>query len=99
MAAELMSALVTSIVTIVVVAVAALVIGFWWLSRKRLRFGPFARIDERQQEANILLVRADDAVTAAEDEVGFAIAQFGAKRAAAFSAALEAARAELREAF
>ncbi|HRN28505.1 MAG TPA: hypothetical protein PK890_02190, partial [Terrimesophilobacter sp.] len=99
MAAELASALVTTIVTVAVIAVAALVVGFWWLSRKRLRFGPASKIDARQQEANILLVRADDAVTAAGDEVGFAIAQFGAKKAAPFVTALDEARTQLREAF
>lgn len=99
MAAEFASALVTTLVTFAVVIVGAFIAGFWWLSRKRLRFGPAARIDEAQQQANILLVRADDAVEAAADEVGFAIAQFGAKRAAPFVAALESARAQLREAF
>lgn len=99
MAAELASALVTTVITLAVVAVGAIVLGFWWLMRKRLRFGPAARIDARQQEANILLVRADDAVTAAADELSFAIAQFGEKRAAPFAAALEQARAQLREAF
>lgn len=99
MAAELASALVTTLTTLTVVIVVAVVGGFWWLSRKRLRFGPAARIEERQQEANILLVRADDAVTTAEDEVAFALAQFGAKRSESFAKALEAARADLREAF
>lgn len=99
MAAELASALVTTIITLTVVVVVAIVGGFWWLTRKRLGFGPAARIDEKQQEANILLVRADDAVTSAEDEAAFALAQFGAKRSAGFAKALEAARADLREAF
>lgn len=99
MAAELASALVTTIVTVAVIVVVGLVVGFWWLSRKRLRFGPASRIDAKQQEANILLVRADDAVTAASDEVGFAIAQFGAKKAAPFVKALDEARSQLREAF
>lgn len=99
MAAEYASAALTTIITLAVVIGGALVAGFWLLSRRKLRFGPAARIDQAQQEANILLVRADDAVTKAVDEVSFAVAQFGEKRAAPFAAALAAARAQLREAF
>lgn len=99
MAAEYASAALTTIITLVVVIGGALIAGFWLLSRRKLRFGPAERIDKTQQEANILLVRADDAVNAAEDEVAFAIAQFGEKKAAPFVAALSLAQQQLREAF
>lgn len=45
------------------------------------------------------LVQADDAVLTSEQELGFAIAIFGERVMAPFSGAVEAARAELREAF
>lgn len=99
MAAEYASAALTTIITLVVVIGGALVAGFWLLSRRKLRFGPAARIDQTQQEANILLVRADDVVTKAVDEVSFAVAQFGEKKAAPFAAALATAQRQLREAF
>jgi hypothetical protein len=52
-----------------------------------------------QQRANILLVRLDDAVSSGEEELGFAMAQFGADATADYAHALTAARANLTEAF
>jgi len=49
--------------------------------------------------ANILLVRADEAVTAGEDELGFAVAQFGEAQTAAFTKTMADARGRLAEAF
>jgi hypothetical protein len=46
-----------------------------------------------------VLVRADDAVEAAENEVGFAIAQFGPDRTRPFADAVASARAAVAEAF
>jgi hypothetical protein len=45
------------------------------------------------------LVQIDDAVLSSEQELGFAIARFGERAAAPFSAAVQLARAELRDAF
>jgi len=50
-------------------------------------------------QANVLLVRADEAVKAGDDELGFAIAQFGAERSREFGAAVTEARAKLGRAF
>jgi hypothetical protein len=49
--------------------------------------------------ANILLVRADDAVRDAEDELGFAMAQFGGDATTGLSRALADARQRVMEAF
>ncbi|HEV2638091.1 MAG TPA: hypothetical protein VGX23_23280 [Actinocrinis sp.] len=54
---------------------------------------------ELEAEAAQLLVRTDDAVKTSEQELGFAIAQFGGQAAAAFSEALEEAKADLSDAF
>lgn len=49
--------------------------------------------------AGSALVHADDAVRAAEDDLAFAVAQFGESRTREFGAVLDRARADLREAF
>lgn len=51
------------------------------------------------QRANILLVHLDDALTRNDDELGFAIAQFGEQKTREFAAAVAAAKANLTEAF
>ena len=49
--------------------------------------------------ANILLVRVDDEVASSEDELGFALAQFGDEITTSFSITLERAKEQLNEAF
>lgn len=56
-------------------------------------------IDDLSRQAGAVLVRADDAVETAENEVGFAVAQFGDDRTRQFAAAVTAARADVMEAF
>jgi hypothetical protein len=51
------------------------------------------------RRAAISLVRADDLVQAASDELGFAIAQFGEQATRDFAAALTTSRRQLRDAF
>ncbi|RNE67424.1 coiled-coil domain-containing protein [Cryobacterium tepidiphilum] len=58
-----------------------------------------AAADARQRQAAISLVRADDQVQAATDELGFAVAQFGDRAAQDLRAALDASRRDLRDAF
>lgn len=55
--------------------------------------------EELGREANQLLIKTDDALRDAEQEVGFAEAQFGAAQSAALATALAAAREDLRQAF
>jgi hypothetical protein len=54
---------------------------------------------ERTAQTSRALVQTDDAVLSSEQELGFAIARFGERVAAPFSAAVQSARAELRDAF
>jgi hypothetical protein len=86
--------------------VLAVVAGAIWLlvsvSRRkgrRIRAAERAEVTERARTAAISLVRADDLVEAASDELGFAIAQFGERATADFAAALEVSKRQLREAF
>jgi DNA repair exonuclease SbcCD ATPase subunit len=92
------AAVLTVVLTVVVVFVALVGIGFWILARRRKGGSPDA-LTALQQRANILLVRVDDAVRNADDELAFAIAQFGDVRSREFEAVLTAAKAQLREAF
>ena len=67
-------------------------------SRERER-AQAAITSERARAAAIALVRADDRVGAATDELGFAIAQFGEAETRDFATALELSRRQLRDAF
>jgi hypothetical protein len=56
-------------------------------------------IEELTLRAGAILVQVDDAVEAAENEVGFAVAQFGSARTREFADAVAGARAQVVEAF
>jgi uncharacterized membrane protein YgcG len=56
-------------------------------------------LDELRNRANQQLVETDDAVKTSEQELGFAIAEFGEEQAASFAEALEDAQQELVTAF
>jgi TPM domain len=56
-------------------------------------------IEELEAQAARLLVETDDAVKTSDQELGFAVAQFGQESAAAFDTALESAKRDLAEAF
>lgn len=89
--------------TLIVVVGAAVALGFAFLFRRRgaaaaRRLGPTG-LDELSVRAGSLLVRLDDGLRAADEELGFAIAQFGADRARGFGAALAGARSKVAEAF
>jgi chromosome segregation ATPase len=87
-------------------SVVVLVLGvFVWaivmLFRRRegARSSAAAGLAELSIRANVLLVRADDAVKAADDELGFAVAQFDEERTADFAKALDNSRTKLTTAF
>ena len=99
MVPQLVSAIWTAGVTVVVVFVVLVAAGFWLLARRKMKGQGLDAIGARQQKANILLVRVDDAVKSAEDELGFALAQFGDDKAREFEKVLVAAKSQLSEAF
>lgn len=108
---DLFTGLTTAIVTILVLFVILVGIGFALIVRRRRRdpnldatpiaapVGSVEDIAELATRANIALVRLDDAVNENEDELGFAIAQFGDERSQSFGEAIAAARTALAEAF
>ena len=86
-----------------VLVVVVVVVGWALLQLFRRRDGArptaAAGLTSLRSQANMLLVRADEAVHAADDELGFAIAQFGEERTREFGAALARARSQLTAAF
>jgi hypothetical protein len=60
---------------------------------------PQASVEELRKQANLQLVDTDDAIKTSEEELGFAVAEFGDEAAAPFRQALDAARQELAAAF
>ncbi|MCW4386265.1 hypothetical protein OH146_10825 [Salinibacterium sp. SYSU T00001] len=103
---------VIGLVTVLVLLALGLATGFAVLFRRgrhsgaalhTLRSGAPVAVPDRDaaeaQRASILLLRTDDAVHDASDELGFAIAQFGAERTKGLEGALSAARQRLAEAF
>jgi hypothetical protein len=90
-----------AVVTVAVLVALVLVAGLVLLFRRRSGAQPSSAsgLPALRTRATTLLVRADEAVTSGEDELGFAIAQFGDERTAAFAATMAGARAKLVEAF
>lgn len=82
----------------VVVAFAALTVAGVVLLSRRARRNARAPLPGRT-DAGVALVRADDAVREAADDLAFAVAQFGEDRTRDFANALERARADLEKAF
>jgi hypothetical protein len=109
---DLVQAVTTALVTILVLFAIVVIVGFTILARRR-RLGtavtasPTAPAGSTTQagdaelatRANILLVRLDDAVAQADNDLGFAVAQFGDERSRSFADALAAARRDLTESF
>ncbi len=62
---------------------------------------PYASVstEELRRRTNLQLVETDDAVKTSEQELGFAVAEFGEEATAPFQAALDSAKAELKAAF
>lgn len=100
---DVIAGLATGIGTLVVIGGGLVGVGFVVLFRRRgdrgIRSSNPSGIDALRQKAGTLLVRLDDAVRDADDEIGFALAQFGADRTRAYGDAVASARAEVTEAF
>ena len=75
-------------ITAVILFLVLTAIGFALLFARR-RSSADQRLPALQRQANILLVRVDDAIRSSEDELGFAIAQFGEEKTREFSAAID----------
>src|SRR5690554_6464060 len=89
----------TIAITVVVIFVLLVAVGFWLLRRRHARAPKPAARPPADQRANILLVRLDDAVTRGEEELAFAIAQFGRDATGDYARVLASARSRLSEAF
>jgi chromosome segregation ATPase len=100
-ASEVASWLTIAGVTVLVVVALILGVSLLLLFRRRQGAQPSSAsgLDELRTRANILLVRADEAVDSGSSELGFAIAQFGEQRTADFAAAVAEAKSDLAEAF
>jgi uncharacterized membrane protein YgcG len=66
---------------------------------RRAAFEEAKTQEQLGREANLLLIKTDDALRDAEQEIGFTEAQFGAEQGQPLKEALAAAREELRAAF
>jgi hypothetical protein len=106
---DLVQGVTTALVTILVLLAIVVIAGFALLALGRRR-APAAPVSEAAPSpegdvaalatrANVLLVRLDDAVAQNEDELGFAIAQFGDDRTRSFAEALATAKSSLTESF
>ena len=83
--------------TVAVILAAATVVSIVLLSRRARRTANTPL--PGRTDAGVAIVRADDALRAASDDFEFALAQFGEERTRDFARALEAARADLDQAF
>ncbi|WP_344484223.1 TPM domain-containing protein [Glycomyces endophyticus] len=97
-------------VVLCLLAVAAVVVGaVIWMRRRRKRPAaaggagapPVAQrsTEDLNSEANRLLVETDDALRTSEQELGFAVAEFGDEATGTFSATLQAAKEQLSQSF
>lgn len=98
---ELVRGAATAGITFLVIVVAAVTVGLVLLFRRREGAKPTsaAGLDQAETRAGVALVHADQALSASDDELGFAVAQFGESATADFAAAIEAARAKVTQAF
>ena len=100
---DVVTGIVVAAVTAVVVVGALVTTGFVVLFRRRGDVGIQASgpntLEALGKRASGLLVRMDDAVREADEELGYAIAQFGADRARSYGSAVTDARQKVAEAF
>ncbi|GAA2134943.1 TPM domain-containing protein [Glycomyces algeriensis] len=93
------------LVLLLVLIVIAIVAFLIWRKRRGKRGTPTGKQIQRMstqdldREASRLLVEGDDAVRTSDQDLGFAVAEFGQESTARFSAALDTAKSELAEAF
>ncbi len=100
---DVVTGIAVAVITAVVLVGALVATGFALLFRRRgdrgiTPSGPNT-LEALGTRASSLLVRMDDAVREADEELGYAIAQFGADRARGYGETLAAARGKVAEAF
>ena len=110
---DVVTGITVAVVTVLVIVGGAVAVGFMALFRRRgdrgitapsaagspaFGFGS-APLEELSARADSMLVRTDDAVRRSDDELGFAIAQFGAEQAISYGEAIASARTTVAEAF
>ncbi len=100
---DVVSGIATGVVTLVILITALVIVGFIVLFRRRGKTGVAAAgpndLGSLGRRAGTLLVAVDDALRDADQELGYAIAQFGAERTRAYGEVLADARAKVTEAF
>ena len=88
---------------LIIALVLAVVLGVvFWLVKGRANHAVYkerAAQEDLGKQASSLLISTDDAMRTAEQELGFAQAQFGDAQAAPFQQVLDQAKEELRQAF
>ena len=93
------------LILLVLLALVVLGIVFFMRSRRRRGAGGSASAPagpsqaQLDQRAGSLLVRLDDSLKTSEQELGFALAQFGTEATTPFSASLATAKSQVAEAF
>ncbi|WP_167138154.1 hypothetical protein [Diaminobutyricimonas sp. TR449] len=99
---DLVLVLVAAVLAVLAIGVVSLVAVIRTRSKRRrlqTESQVAAQLTELEQRAGSALVRADERIRLADDELGFAIADFGEAAATEFRAALHRARQRLSEAF
>lgn len=100
---DVVSGIATAVVTAVILVTGLVIAGFVVLFRRRgdrgIRAAGPNDLGSLTRRAGSLLVAVDDALRDADQELGYAIAQFGADRARPYAAALTEARTKVTEAF
>ena len=100
---DVVAGIITAVVTAVVLVTGLVVAGFVVLFRRRgdrgIRASGPNDLGSLTRRAGSLLVAVDDALRDADQELGYAIAQFGAERARPYGTALSQARGTVTEAF
>ncbi|MFG3341132.1 TPM domain-containing protein [Glycomyces sp. NPDC048151] len=93
------------LVFLLVLVAIAVVVFLVWRSRRKKQGAPGGKQAQRMstqdldREASRLLVEGDDAIRTSDQDLGFAVAEFGQESTAKFAAALDTAKSELAEAF
>lgn len=100
---DVVTGIAVGVVTLVILVAALVTVGFVVLFRRRgvayAEQSSDTSIGALGRRAGSLLVKLDDAIRDADDELGYATAQFGADQAKPYADALATARAKVTEAF